>query len=186
LAQNLAWKAHFGAEKVHLRGENDRMARANRHHIPRRVLHITHRCHKREFLLKLVKDRGRWLHWLFEAKKRYGLINRPKLIECCELGSEAQLRAAHPEWVEAAINKGDQSRRPEWTESVALASEAFVSGVLEKLKRQGTGRQVRDAGDHYELREPEAAYNVDSGDEMDRLRLANEYFWAGNGSESNG
>jgi len=49
------------------------VARANRHHIPGQVWHITHRCHKREFLLKFSKDRSRWMHWLFEAKKRYKL-----------------------------------------------------------------------------------------------------------------
>jgi REP element-mobilizing transposase RayT len=37
------------------------------------VWHITHRCHKKEFLLKFAKDRRRWLHWLLEAKKRYEL-----------------------------------------------------------------------------------------------------------------
>jgi putative transposase len=50
------------------------MARAKRHYIPGQVWHITHRCHKREFLLKLQIDRQKWLHWLYEAKKRYGLI----------------------------------------------------------------------------------------------------------------
>ena len=50
------------------------MARANRHHLPGYVWHITHRCHKREFLLKFDKDKKRWIHWLFEAKKRFGLI----------------------------------------------------------------------------------------------------------------
>jgi putative transposase len=49
------------------------MARANRHHIPGQVWHITHRCHKKEFLLKFAKDRRRWHSWLFEAKKRFGL-----------------------------------------------------------------------------------------------------------------
>jgi putative transposase len=49
------------------------MARANRHHIPNYVWHITHRCHKQEFLLKFSKDRQRWIHWLYEAKKRFGL-----------------------------------------------------------------------------------------------------------------
>ncbi len=49
------------------------MARAKRHYIPGQIWHITHRCHKREFLLKFSKDRRRWLQWLFEAKKRYGL-----------------------------------------------------------------------------------------------------------------
>ncbi len=49
------------------------MARANRHHLPGYVWHITHRCHKKEFLLKFEKDKKRWIHWLFEAKKRFGL-----------------------------------------------------------------------------------------------------------------
>ncbi len=49
------------------------MARANRHFLPGHVWHITHRCHKKEFLLKFSRDRQRWMAWLFEAKKRYGL-----------------------------------------------------------------------------------------------------------------
>lgn len=47
------------------------MPRAHRHYIPGCLWHITHRCHKKEFLLKFGRDRDRWLHWLFEAKKRY-------------------------------------------------------------------------------------------------------------------
>jgi putative transposase len=49
------------------------MPRANRHYIPGYVWHITHRCHKKEFLLKFARDRRRYLQWLFEARKRYGL-----------------------------------------------------------------------------------------------------------------
>ena len=49
------------------------MPRANRYYIPECVWHITHRCHKQEFLLKFEKDRRRWIHWVFEARKRYGL-----------------------------------------------------------------------------------------------------------------
>ncbi len=49
------------------------MARAKRHYIPGQIWHITHRCHKREFLLKLAKDRRRWLQWLYQARKRYEL-----------------------------------------------------------------------------------------------------------------
>jgi putative transposase len=50
------------------------VARANRHFVPGQVWHLTHRCHKREFLLKFVKDRHRWLQWLYKAKKQYGLV----------------------------------------------------------------------------------------------------------------
>ena len=49
------------------------MARAYRHFIPGYVWHITHRCHRREFLLKFAKDRTRWMELLFEAKRRYRL-----------------------------------------------------------------------------------------------------------------
>ncbi len=50
------------------------MARAHRHFVSGHIWHITHRCHKREFLLKFAKDRHRYLQWLYEARKRYGLV----------------------------------------------------------------------------------------------------------------
>jgi len=49
------------------------MPRANKHFIPGYIWHITHRCHDQEFLLKFSRDRQRWVYWLFEAKKRFGL-----------------------------------------------------------------------------------------------------------------
>ena len=49
------------------------MPRANRYFLPGHVWHITHRCHKQEFLLKFAKDRSCWIRWLFEARKRFGL-----------------------------------------------------------------------------------------------------------------
>ena len=49
------------------------MPRANRHFLSEHVWHITHRCHKKEFLLKFARDRRRWVYWLFEAKKCYGV-----------------------------------------------------------------------------------------------------------------
>ena len=44
------------------------MPRANRYFLPGYIWHITHRCHKTEFLLKFARDRERWIAWLFEAK----------------------------------------------------------------------------------------------------------------------
>ena len=50
------------------------MARAKRHYVPDQIWPITQRCHKREFLLKFKHDRHRWIQWLFEAKRRFGLV----------------------------------------------------------------------------------------------------------------
>lgn len=58
------------------------MARAKRHYLPGYAWHITHRCHEREFLLKFRRDRRRWLQWLFEAKKRYGLCVLNYMVTC--------------------------------------------------------------------------------------------------------
>jgi putative transposase len=49
------------------------MPRANRSSCAGQVWHITHRCHQKEFLLKFLRDRQRWRHWLFVATRRYGL-----------------------------------------------------------------------------------------------------------------
>jgi putative transposase len=61
----------FGAEKNNVK-ENC-MPRANRHFTDGLVWHITHRCHKQQFLLKFKKDRLQWLRWLYRARRRYGL-----------------------------------------------------------------------------------------------------------------
>lgn len=49
------------------------MPRANRYFIPGYVWHITHRCHKQAFLLKLPKTRQRTTHWLYQARKRFAV-----------------------------------------------------------------------------------------------------------------
>jgi len=49
------------------------MPRANRIFVPHLVWHITHRCHKQEFLFKFQRDRQRWRFWLYQARRRYGL-----------------------------------------------------------------------------------------------------------------
>lgn len=49
------------------------MPRANRYRVPGLCWHITHRCHKQDFLLKFERDRLAWRYWLYEARRRYGL-----------------------------------------------------------------------------------------------------------------
>lgn len=49
------------------------MPRAHRHFVAGQIWHITQRCHSRQFLLRYEIDRRRWLYWLFQARRRYGL-----------------------------------------------------------------------------------------------------------------
>lgn len=63
------------------------MPRANRYFLPGYVWHVTHRCHKKEFLLKFHKDRMNWIRWLFEAKKRYGLCVLNYIVTSKHIGT---------------------------------------------------------------------------------------------------
>jgi putative transposase len=56
------------------------MPGVNRHYITGYVWHITHRCHKKGFLLKFARDRRLYLQWLFEARKRCGFSEVSKEI----------------------------------------------------------------------------------------------------------
>ena len=58
------------------------MPRANRHFLPGHVWHLTHRCHEREFLFKFARDRKQYLHWLYEARKRFGLCILNYAVTC--------------------------------------------------------------------------------------------------------
>ena len=256
------------------------MARANRHHLPGYVWHITHRCHKREFLLKFDKDKKRWLDWLFEAKKRYGLsilnftvtsnhihllvfdgkedvipksiqliagrtgreynlrknrkgafwedryhatavesgdhliqcmvyidlnmvraqavqhpadwlyggyneiqtpkkrytlIDRKKLIALLALNSDEQLKNAHGQWVEAALNNQSNKRETKWTESIAVGDIEFVIKTQEKLGAKAVGRKVFESNGVYELKEPKPSYNDLFSHEKRALSLENGY-----------
>jgi putative transposase len=53
------------------------MPGASRHFIPGQVWHITHRCHKKDFLLKFARDRGSYLQWLFESRNASGCAYPP-------------------------------------------------------------------------------------------------------------
>ena len=49
------------------------MPRAHRYFLSGYIWHITHRCHRKSFLLKFAKDRRRWIRWLFAARMRFEL-----------------------------------------------------------------------------------------------------------------
>ena len=68
------------------------MPRANRYFLPGHIWHITHRCHKKEFLLKFVKDRKRLRYWLFQARKRYGLCVLNYIVIAGRTAQEYNLR----------------------------------------------------------------------------------------------
>ena len=260
------------------------MARAKRHYIPGCIWHITHRCHKREFLLGFSKDRHRYLQWLYQARKRYGLtilnyvvtsnhihllvaddggrdvipnsmqlvagrtgqeynqrknrkgafwedryhatavesgdhlarcmayidtnmvragvVSHPTSWPFCGyneiqvprrknvlidyerlqglFGTESyeKLREIHKGWLEEYLGDGSKTRQDEWTDSIAVGSRTFIEKVKALLGFKAMGRDVKEGGGGYQLREEAISYNALFGPEKRDIGPKNTYFWA--------
>ena len=111
------------------------MARANRHYIPGCFWHITHRCHKQEFLLKFEKDRLRWRYWLFEAKKRYRLcvlnyIATSNHIHMLVVDTGEDVIPQSLQLIAGRTAQEYKSKRQSfWSESVAVGDERFIQNI---------------------------------------------------------
>ena len=90
------------------------MARTRRNFHPDLVWHITHRCHKKEFLLKFQLEKILWIRWMREAQCRFGLTvlnfmitsNHVHLMAMLGLRRRAAARALHTGAAEAAERTG--------------------------------------------------------------------------------
>lgn len=169
------------------------MARANRHFVPGHVWHLTHRCHKREFLLKFSKDRLRWKQWLHEVKKRYGLVilnyivtsNHIHLIvqgkdDSCHLSGFAKFddfQSAHRNWIEAALSDNRKQREECWTQSIAAGSRSYVEAVKNQMGGFAIGRKIRKNATGFELREPQPVYNAFLEVKKNDIEAKNFWFW---------
>ena len=90
------------------------MARARRSFHPDLVWHITHRCHKKEFLLKFQLDKLLWIRWMREAQRRFGLTvlnfmitsNHVHLMAMLRLRARAAAHALRTAAAEIAARTG--------------------------------------------------------------------------------
>ena len=166
------------------------MARAKRHYIPGYVWHITHRCHKREFLLKFPRDRRRWIEWLYQAKKRYrglsvlnyneiqnprkrkGIIDFDRLMDLLGFENYDDLKEAHGKWVDSAIQTDNSGKETKWTQSIAVGSKTYIEKMKEALGYRAAGRKIISADDTFELRETITPFG-----NADNLYSGNTYLW---------
>ncbi len=89
---------------------------------------------------------------------------------------DEQLRWVYRQWIEEALAKGSRNRQPQWSESIAVGSGAFVDGIKKKLEPRAKGRKIRKASTHHELREPLSAYNAHFGPENEALSTNNTFY----------
>jgi putative transposase len=168
----------------------ERMPRANRFHLPGHAWHITHRCHRREFLLKFARDRRRWRYWLFQARKRYGLCVLSYIVTSNhihllvldrgkdEIARSMQLIAGR---TAQEYNQRKQRRGAFWEDryhATAVDTEGYLARCMVyidlNMVRAGvvTHPAEWEVCGYQELRDPSARYRVvDFGALMDLLGI---------------
>jgi hypothetical protein len=175
------------------------MVRANRHYIPGQVWHITHCCQKKEFLLKFARDRRRWHHWLFEARKRFGLqvlnymderIQRnPESArpiqgdQSTEFTATLRIFGCHT-FFESAWEMGSRGHYPRENSPGELLDRKHCGWQLEICRRdeEQVGNQCKkkrideQPDDLNMLGEESTPYNADITPENEALSAGNAYF----------
>ncbi len=58
-----------------------------------------------------------------------------------------------------------------------MGSKLFVDGIREQLQSRLTGRNVKEVGSHYELREQESAYKPHFAPENGHLSTENMFYF---------
>lgn len=160
------------------------MPRVPRHFSANYVWHITQRCHKKEFLLKFARDRERWIYWLFEARKRYGLcvLNYIVTSNHIHLLVLDQGNNEIPESMKLVAGRTAQeynqrkARRGAYWEGrytiTAIDSEVYLSRCMQyidlNMVRAGRVRHPKDWrwSGYYEIQSSRQRYNI-----IDKNRL---------------
>ncbi len=161
------------------------MQRANRHYQPGYVWHLTHRCHRRQFLLTFACDRAAWENWLFDARRRVGLSVFNYTVTCNHIHLLVRDRgdgeiAASMQLIAGRTGHGYNHRTCRhgacWQDryhATAVETGIHLSRCLTytdlNLVRAGVVAHPRDwpAGGYHEIQQPRARKRI-----IDRAALA--------------
>ncbi|WP_051434678.1 hypothetical protein [Desulfonatronum lacustre] len=125
-------------------------------------------------------------HEITSPPERYRRINRGKLLELLEGTDEATLTRDYATWVDDALGCGER-REPDWTNSIAVGTRAFVERFQAKLGFKAVGRKIVENGKSSGsvLRETTDSYNAHFNDEIGVLRQNNSLRWNVSSENSN-
>lgn len=163
------------------------MPRASRYRITGQVWHITHRCHRKQFLLKFARDRRAWVRWLYEARKRFGLCvldyqvtsNHVHLLVLDrggdEIAASLQLIAGR---TGQAFNQRKRRRGAFWEDryhATAVDTEEHLARCVMyvdmNMVRAGVVRHPREWAEagYHEIQQPRGTYRIVDRMELSRL-----------------
>ena len=112
-----------------------------------------------------------------KPRRKNVLIDYERLQALFGTETYDQLKTNHKGWVEEQLQGAEESRRDEWTGSIAVGSRDFVENLKARLTYRAKGRDVIEAGEGYQLRENLSTYKALFGVENEDIDVKNTYFW---------
>lgn len=125
---------------------------------------------------KVVNHPGEWPFCGYYELQRPRQRQRNQLVDLRELSSLlgmndlGYLKAARAQWVARECRRGNPRRDPKWTECVAVGSQKYVEGILEKLMGRAKGRKIQGEAERFVLQEADEAYLRTFGGKNEDLR----------------
>jgi len=128
-----------------------------------------------------VKHPEDWVHGGYQEiqghRRRNTIIDLNAVVAALGLCSVADLRKAHGEWVDEALQGAAVKCEEMWSQSVAVGCREFVMRTQTALGHRGRNRAVSESSNGYVLREAEVNYGPDFGVENWPIGPRNTCFW---------
>ncbi|MEJ2168054.1 MAG: transposase [Desulfobacterales bacterium] len=105
-------------------------------------------------------------------RKRKGIIDFDRLVSLLSFEKYDDLKNAHYQWVESAIQTDNCDKENKWTKSIAVGSKTFIEKMKGTLGHRARGRKIICADNTFELREAITPFG-----NADNLEFENTYLW---------
>jgi len=123
---------------------------------------------KKEFLLKVARERYRWVEWLFEE-----IIDYDSMKNLFGFSDLNHMKESHQKWINEALKKDRLKRENHWTQSIAVGDKEFLQSVKESLNHHVQGRSVKSTtSGSFQLREAQNSYGLKS------FEYPNTFVWS--------
>ena len=132
----------------------------------------------------IISHPSEWVYGGYQEiqnpRRKNRLIAYDRLSELAGFNRYEEFKAAHKEWVEAAIANGKNVRDGKWTQSIAVGSQDYVENIKDVLGIHAKGRKVVGETETFQLREPLELYNAGFCIKKNDMGPQNLYFWEEN------
>jgi len=102
---------------------------------------------------RITHPRHSGYYELMENRKRYRLIDIKTLTRLLGIDNLAAFKKSYSDWIESALTSRRINRDSQWTESIAVGTEAFTKKVKKRLGYRAKHRSIQQIQGRWVIRD---------------------------------